>query len=61
MAKNFTKAFLLRAIGAFAEHGRPILSARINNDGSIDLLTEALAQVRPMNDEGDWVTLAGET
>jgi hypothetical protein len=48
-------------MAAFDASGRPVLSARVRADGSVDLLTVEPEDEHPANDDASWVDLAGET
>lgn len=56
-----TKAQIERAITAMESTGHPVKAIRLSTDGSIKLLTEDEQPALASNDDGEWVSLAGQT
>jgi hypothetical protein len=54
------KHLIVDTMAAFAALGRDIKGARICNNGEVVLLTDAPSGALASNDDGDWVSLAGE-
>jgi hypothetical protein len=62
MSAPITRALIERAITAMESTGHPVKGVRLSPDGCVSLLTETPAGALASNDDqGDWLSLAGET
>lgn len=61
MGEAVSKVAIARAITAIESCGHPVKGLRLHVDGSVSVLTEVPAGALPSaNDDGDWVSLAGQ-
>ncbi len=55
------KRQILELLAAMEERGHHVKGARLDADGSVTLLTDVPADALALNDNRDWVSLAGKT